>query len=73
MTVDDDRSSVLLIRVWLEDGADEFRARLTAVGPRWGRDPGKDVAVALASSPTAVTEAVRAWLSSFVGSAADLE
>jgi hypothetical protein len=70
VTVDDDRSSVLLIRVWLEDGADGFRARLTTVGPRWGRDPGNEVAVAVAGSPAAVSEAVRAWLLSFVGSAA---
>jgi hypothetical protein len=68
--VDDDRSSVLLIRVWVEDGADGFRARLTTAGPRWGRDAGKDIAVAVASSPGGVTDAVRAWLLSFVGSAA---
>ena len=70
MTVDDDRSSVLLIPVWVEDGVDTFRARLTTVGPWWGRDPGHEVAVALAASPSAVTDAVRAWLLSFVGSAA---
>jgi len=68
--VDDDQSSVLVIRVWLEDGADGFRARLTAARPRWGGDPGQDVAVAVASSPAAVTDVVRAWLLSFVGSAA---
>ena len=70
MTVDDDRSSVLVIRVWLEDGADGFRARLMTVGPRRGRDFRDDVTVAVASSPTAVSEAVRAWLLSFAGSAA---
>jgi hypothetical protein len=70
VTVDDDRSSVLLIRVWLEDGADGFRARLTTAGPHWGRDAGQDLAVALASSPAAVSDAVRAWLLSFVASAA---
>ena len=70
MTVDDDRSSVLLIRVWFEDGAGSFRARLTTVGPRWGRDPGEEVAVAVAASPAAVSDAVRAWLLSFAGSAA---
>ena len=70
MTVDDDRSGVLLIRVWLEDGADSFRARLTAVGPLCGRDPGNDIAVVLASSPAGVCDAVRAGLSSFAGWAA---
>jgi hypothetical protein len=63
--VDDDRSSVLLVRVWLEHGADGFRARLTAAGPWWG-NTGADVTVALASTPDAVTDAVRAWLLSLV-------
>jgi hypothetical protein len=70
VTVDDDRSSALVVRVWLEDGADGFRARLTTVGPRWDRDPHDDVAAAVAASPAAVSDAVRAWLLSFVGSAA---
>ena len=70
MTVDDDRSSVLVIRVWLEDGGDGFRARLTTVAPWRGRDSRDDVVVALASSPAAVSDTVRAWLLSFVGSAA---
>jgi hypothetical protein len=66
VTVDDDRSSVLVVRVWLEHGPDGFRARLTTVGPRRGLEPGNDVAVALAASPAAVSDAVRAWLLSFV-------
>ena len=69
VTVDDDRSSVLLIRVWLEEGADGFRARLTTAGPWWGRDAGTDVTVALASTPAAVTDAVGEWLLSFVSPA----
>jgi hypothetical protein len=61
VTVDDDQSIVLLVRVWLEHGADGFRARLTTAGPWWG-NTGTDVTVALASTPDAVTDAVRAWL-----------
>lgn len=67
--MDDDRSGVLLVRVWLEEGGDGFRARLTTVGPRRGRGPGHDVAVASAASPAAVLEAVGAWLRQFAGSA----
>jgi hypothetical protein len=67
VTVDDDRSSVLLVRVWLEDGADGFRARLTAAGP-WSGNSRQDITVALASNPAAVTDAVRAWLLSLVSS-----
>jgi hypothetical protein len=70
-TVADDRSGVLLVRVWLEDGGG-FRARLTAPGPSKGRDPGRDITVALASSPAAVSEAISAWLRCFVGSATGL-
>ena len=69
MTVDDDRSSVLLIRVWAEEGADTFRARLTTAGPWWGWDPGEGVTVALATTPAAVSDAVGAWLLSLVRSA----
>jgi hypothetical protein len=70
VTVDDDRSSVLVIRVWLEDGADGFQARLTTLGPPWEQGSGDDAAAALAASPAAVSDAVRAWLLSFVGSTA---
>ena len=67
--MDDDRSDVLVVRVWLEDGTEGFRARLSTPGPWWG--PGHDavVTVAVASSPAAVSDAVHAWLRSFIRSA----
>jgi hypothetical protein len=61
VTVDEDRSGVLLVRVWLEDGADGFRARLTALGPGRGDEEGQERAVAVASSPAATAAAVYAW------------
>ncbi len=66
----DDRSAALLLRVWTEGGADQFRARVVAVGPD-GQESGRTVA--LASSPDAVLEAVSGWLDEFLryGTAAD--
>jgi len=57
----DDRSAALLVRVWLEDGADTFRARVTAVG----LDGAGDRTIAVTSSPDAVTSAVSEWLREF--------
>jgi hypothetical protein len=64
MAVTDDRSAALLVRVWLEDGADQFRARVTAVGLDASEE---DRTVALASSPREVVDAVGDWLDRFVG------
>ncbi len=58
-----DRSAALLVRVWLEDGPESFRARVTAVGREAAAD---DATVAVASSPGDVVSAVRAWLEEFV-------
>jgi hypothetical protein len=63
MAVTDDRSSALLVRVWLEGGTDEFRARVTAVGLDTSEE---DRTVALASSPREVMDAVGNWLDRFV-------
>ena len=71
MTVNEDRSGVLLVRVWLEDGADGFRARLTALGPGRRAGEGQERVVALASSPAATAAAVYAWLRDVVGVPAD--
>jgi hypothetical protein len=59
----DDRSAALLIRVWLEEGTDQFRARVTAVGLD---APEEDRTVALASSRREVIDAVGDWLDRFV-------
>jgi hypothetical protein len=66
VVVDEDRSGVLLIRVWLEHGSDGFRARLSALRPAAGAEGGKDDTVAVASSPWAASVAVHEWLREFL-------
>jgi hypothetical protein len=66
----DDRSSALLVRVWLE-GAGAFRARLTTLGGATEESPPDEVTVAVASSPRDVLDAVRDWLDDFIGDATD--
>jgi len=61
---DDDRTAALLVRVWLEDGTESFRARVTAVAPT---APAEGATVAVASSPADVLAAVRTWLDEFLG------
>jgi hypothetical protein len=68
VTVEQDRSAALLVRVWLE-GGESFRARLTAVGTSGAADPDDGVTVAVSSSPGEVVDAVRDWLERFVGDA----
>ena len=62
MAVADDRSAALLLRVWIEEESDQFRARLMAVGS----GQGSDRTVALASSPDDVLEAVSHWLDEYL-------
>ncbi len=66
-----DRSAALLLRVWLEDGAPVFRGRLTTMETSPGGGGTEEVAVALASSPRDVVEAVRVWLDQFISDASD--
>jgi len=63
----------LLVRVWLEEGSGEFRARLTAVGGAESKDPGQERTVALASSPGEVLTAVSHWLDGFLGDATGMD
>ena len=63
---DGDRSAVLLVRVWLEDGVESFRARLTSMDTTTGRGAAQEGTAAVASSPGDVVEAVRAWLDEFL-------
>ncbi|WP_166503468.1 hypothetical protein [Modestobacter italicus] len=58
----DDRSAALLLRVWIEEGSDQFRARVMAVGP--GAESERTVAVA--STPDEVLEAVGHWLGEYL-------
>lgn len=69
--MNENSSGALLLRVWLEDGTDEFRARLTRLRTRAGQTMGEGVTVAVASSPDAVCLSVRAWLDEFLDLAAD--
>jgi hypothetical protein len=71
VTVDGDRSAVLLVRVWLEDGADSFRGRLTSMDTAPGQLAAEEGTVAVASSPRDVVDAVRAWLDDFLRDAAN--
>lgn len=59
----DDRSAALLVRVWLESGTDQFRARVIATAPDTGEE---DRTVALASSPREVADAISDWLDRFI-------
>ena len=62
VTLDDDRSAALVIRVWLERGTDQFRGRLTAVDASPALGGGEGVTVAVASSSRELTDAVSEWL-----------
>jgi hypothetical protein len=67
VTLDDDRSAALVIRVWLDGETGQFRSRLTA-GDTTPRSAafGEDLTVAVASSPREVMDAVGEWLQEFV-------
>lgn len=58
----EDRSAALLVRVWLEDGTEHFRARVTAVGVHGSEDR----TVALAASTSDLIAAVSKWLDDFL-------
>ena len=60
-----ERSAALLVRVWLEDDADGFRARVTAVGTRPG-EADADSTVAGAATRSDLLDAWREWLDRFV-------
>jgi hypothetical protein len=68
--VDGDRSAVLLLRVWLADGARTFRGRLTKMDTSVARD-GEETSVAVVSSPRDAAEVVRTWLNRFLDEAPD--
>jgi hypothetical protein len=66
VTLDDDPTAVLVIRVWLEGETEQFRSRLTSTGSALG----DEVSVAVASSPREAKDAVSQWLQDFLGDAA---
>jgi len=53
-------SAALLVRVWLEEGSDGFRARVTALS-----DSAAQSTLVVTSSPSDVIDAVREWLEVF--------
>lgn len=67
VTLDQNRSASLLVRVWLEGGTEGFRARLTSVDTSLGSDEGGELTADVASSPTDVIILVQAWLTAFLG------
>ena len=70
-SVDEDTSAAMLVRVWLEDGTGDFRARLTRLRTIAGRNVDEGLTVAVASSPDAVCAAIRAWLDEFLDAFGD--
>jgi hypothetical protein len=65
----DDRSAALVIRVWLEEETNQFRGRITAVDTSAGSEGGEGISLAVASSPSDLTDAVREWLYEFISDA----
>jgi hypothetical protein len=61
----DDHSAVLIIRVWVEDGMDSFRGRLTTSEPDGDEQTADDRTYAVVSSPSDIVDAVREWLGEF--------
>jgi hypothetical protein len=70
--VDGERSAVLLLRVWLADGARTFRGRLMKMDTSFARRGDEETSVAVVSSPHDAAETVRAWLDRFVDEAPDM-
>ncbi len=66
VTVAGDRTAVLLVRVWLDNGAGSFRARLTSMDTTPGQPADGETTVAVGSTRRDVVDAVRAWLDVFV-------
>jgi hypothetical protein len=62
----EDRSAVLLLRVWLESDAEGFRARLTEMGVGDPEGPAEDHTYAVAASPRDVLRSVSQWLDEFL-------
>jgi hypothetical protein len=70
VTLNDDRSAALLIRVWVEEGTGGFRSRVSSIDTSGAEDTG-EITVAVASSTDGVLDAVRRWLEDFTRRASD--
>ena len=60
-----ERTGVLVLRVWIEAGTDEFRARITAERELGGEER----VTAVAGSLDEIIEFVRRWVDEFVATA----
>ena len=62
----DGPQAALLVHVWLEDGPDTFRARVTSL-PGPGDDESSDeLTLTVTASPPEVVDAVTSWLAEFL-------
>jgi hypothetical protein len=66
-------SDALLVRVWLEDGPETFRARLTTLEESGAETAPHSLTVTVASSPGDVVAAVGVWLDGFMRNHGDTE
>ena len=57
-----ERTGVLVLRVWIEAGSGEFRARITAEDELGSRDR----VTAVAGGVEEILELIRAWVADFV-------
>lgn len=72
VSLDQNRSASLLLRVWLESETDDLRARLTTLDTSPGNVGGPEVTVGVASSPDEVINLVTMWLAAFLDPGADM-
>lgn len=71
--MDGDRRGALLVRVWLEDGPETFRARLAVLEGAGQEEAQQVLTVTLAASPRDVVAAVSEWLDNFMRDHSDTE
>jgi hypothetical protein len=65
--VNEDRAAALLVRVWVEEGSDQFRARLTALDTSGASGAaGEQQTIAVVASPSDAADALRRWLEDFL-------
>ena len=72
VSLDQNRSASLLLRVWLESETDDLRARLTSLDTSPGKAGGPELTVGVASSPDEVVDLVKTWLAAFLDPGADM-
>jgi hypothetical protein len=71
VTLDDDISAALVIRVWVEGGTEHFRGRLTTADTSGASTGEGELTIALASSTGDLMDAVGKWLDDFLRQASE--